>query len=257
MHRAVLVLLSSLVIVLILADSGWHSDSISLTEAYPLEAFLQECRLSKAEYWKLLPEAQHRQAQELPRFTSKGYFLLKLPSDLHEGVRKAFERIRETAERPETEKGEVEVPDASMRPTMTDIVGTPQELALREWLLRALQHWTGATNLTHSQTYGVRTYKRGSSLNVHVDRLRTHVLSAIIQVARKGVEREWPLDIIPHDQDKVLSVQMPPGVNCLLYESATLPHGRLEGLRAEEYSNMFVHFAPRDWHLTLQRLQFS
>ena len=54
--------------------------------------------------------------------TSMGRLGLKV------GVREAFERIRETAE---TEKGEVEVSDASMRPTMTDIVGTPQELALR------------------------------------------------------------------------------------------------------------------------------
>ena len=36
--------------------------------------------------------------------------------------------------------------------------------------------------------------------------------------------------------------------NLLLYESSTVYHGRTAENPLDEYSNMYVHFKPNNWH---------
>lgn len=47
-----------------------------------------------------------------------------------------------------------------------------------------MEKWSGAT-LVPTAVYGIRVYRRGSSLDNHVDRNNTHVISAIINVEQK------------------------------------------------------------------------
>lgn len=58
---------------------------------------------------------------------------------------------------------------------------------------------------------------------MHVDTIRTHVVSAIINVDQE-VEKDWPLVILDHE-DNEHSIVMKPG-DMLFYESAKLIHGR-------------------------------
>ena len=47
--------------------------------------------------------------------------------------------------------------------------------------------------------YGIRRYKAGSWLATHLDRIDTHVISVIINVAQAGVKAGgWPLVIADH-----------------------------------------------------------
>lgn len=214
-------------------------------------------QMSKRDFLRLLPDDQVHQARALPRFTKQGYLQLRLPEELHASLTRAFEERRGGARVEPAGHAVLTDGRAGGDPLMTYVADTQEELMLRRWLATALQKWTGLSALAHSATYGVRTYRRGSTLKAHVDRIRTHVLSAIVQVARRDLDEEWALDIVPHDEDAVLSVRMPPSGNCLLYESATLPHARLSPLKGEEYSNLFVHFAPTDWSQTLQKTGFG
>merc|ERR1712039_15286 len=50
-----------------------------------------------------------------------------------------------------------------------------------------LEWWTG-TQLYHTTTFGVRIYRRGSFLVNHLDRQKTHIASAVLQVAQSGGE---------------------------------------------------------------------
>ena len=210
---------------------------------------------SRSHYVSLMEEHHQRQARLLPRFTKRGWFLTRLPTHLWEGLAKVYESKRaSSAHRPEMDPSAVEFLDEATRPVMTDIERAPEEKPVREWLLAALRGWSGVERLTHSKTYGVRSYRRGSKLKPHVDRLKTHVLSAIVHVSRAGLQQEWPLEVAPHDSDSVASILMPGEANCLLYESATLPHGRLQPLVGDEYSNIFFHFAPREWCRVVDRL---
>ena len=51
--------------------------------------------------------------------------------------------------------------------------------------------------MTPGMVYGIRRYLQGASLSLHVDRLDTHVVSAILQLDQE-VEKAWPLMLIDH-----------------------------------------------------------
>ena len=60
---------------------------------------------------------------------------------------------------------------------------------------QVLQWWT-RMRLKHTSTYGIRIYSRGSMLIKHVDRVDTHLASAVMQVAQDVDEDGgWPLEI--------------------------------------------------------------
>ena len=91
--------------------------------------------------------------------------------------------------------------------------------------------------------YGIREYHRGSVLNVHRDRLDTHVASAIINVAQE-VDNDWPL-YIEDNHYRGHEVYLQPG-EMVLYEGCRLAHGRPSAFCGERFANVFVHFSLAD-----------
>ena len=92
-------------------------------------------------------------------------------------------------------------------------------------------------------------------LYTHLDKITTHVISVIINVAQKvnQVRKEsdlpyhvsilmqpWPLYIMDHNGE-THHVTLNPG-EMMLYESAKLAHGRPLPLNGSYYDNIFVHF---------------
>ena len=65
-----------------------------------------------------------------------------------------------------------------------------------ETLHPMLEDWSGVS-LLGSSVYGVRRYNTGAWLATHLDRLDTHVISVIINVAQAGAD--WPLVIGDHE----------------------------------------------------------
>jgi hypothetical protein len=90
--------------------------------------------------------------------------------------------------------------------------------------------------------YGIREYHRGVVLKRHVDRVQSHVLSAILNIAQEGMDSQWCLTIQDHHGEEHEVVLLPGEM--LLYESAALVHGRPYPLDGELYANAFVHFRP-------------
>jgi hypothetical protein len=116
---------------------------------------------------------------------------------------------------------------------------------LRE-MREILQWWTGL-RLKHTSTFGVRVYRRGSSLIDHVDRMDTHLASAVIQIdQRVDADGGWPLELLLPNRT-VAEVYTQPG-EIILYEGAWLRHGRPMRFKGDEFANVFSHFAPPDWH---------
>ena len=87
--------------------------------------------------------------------------------------------------------------------------------------------------------------RTGAWLATHLDRIDTHVISVIINVAQKG--GQWPL-LIPDHLGNQHKIFLSPG-QMLFYESAKLPHGRPQAFTGEYYDNIFVHFKPagKNW----------
>ena len=103
-----------------------------------------------------------------------------------------------------------------------------------------LQEWSGESSLELTAFYGIREYEAGAVLRNHVDRIDTHVYSAILQIGQTGIEQDWPLEVIGFDGKRYL-VTLKPG-EMVLYEGAKLIHGRPYPLNGTLFSNAFVHF---------------
>jgi prolyl 4-hydroxylase len=95
--------------------------------------------------------------------------------------------------------------------------------------------------LEPSAVYGIREYQRGASLAMHADRIDTHLVSAIINVAQQ-VNTDWPICIQDHT-GKSHEVLLKPG-EMLFYQSARLEHGRPTPLDGDFYANIFTHTRP-------------
>ncbi len=93
---------------------------------------------------------------------------------------------------------------------------------LNEVLRPILEEWSGVA-LEPTEMYGIRRYKDGAWLQLHVDKLRTHVVSAILQIDQE-VDEVWPLMLIDLTGNS-REVDLQPG-EMLLYESAKVRERR-------------------------------
>jgi prolyl 4-hydroxylase len=106
-----------------------------------------------------------------------------------------------------------------------------------------MEHWA-QTTLIQSQGYGIRSYGRGSVLEMHRDRISTHVISCVIHVDDNS-DAAWPLDFIDHDLVSH-EITFSQG-EMLLYESLCI-HGRMTPFSGKYYRNLYLHWRPRDWN---------
>lgn len=102
--------------------------------------------------------------------------------------------------------------------------------------------WAGR-RIEPTVQYGPRVYNDGASLNLHVDRRTTHVLGVILHIAEAFPRAAWPLIIEDHDGGWH-NVTLREG-EMLMYESATLVHGRPAPFHGAGYVNFFLHYRPR------------
>lgn len=102
------------------------------------------------------------------------------------------------------------------------------------------KEWLPEAKLKPFCVYGIREYTYGTTLALHVDRILTHHISAIVNIDQE-VYSEWPLDICDHSGNwhKITIKQG----EAILYESATCQHGRIQPLNGNYYCNIFVHFS--------------
>jgi prolyl 4-hydroxylase len=105
-----------------------------------------------------------------------------------------------------------------------------------------LEEWA-KVKLTPTDMYGMRVYTAGAVLNNHVDRVSTHAISVIINVAQ-DVEEPWPLEIVDH-KGVAHNVTIKTG-DMVLYESASCIHGRPWPLLGRAFVNVFCHYRPTE-----------
>jgi len=120
---------------------------------------------------------------------------------------------------------------------------------LLRWLKPLHQEFAGVP-LVAENVFGLRIYGEGNTLEMHVDRPATHVVSSVLQVAQ-DVDEPWPL-MIERD-GRVHEIYLDPG-QMLLYEGATSDHGRPTPLRGQSFVNLFAHYRPVWWPWTVETL---
>ena len=56
--------------------------------------------------------------------------------------------------------------------------------SIRKFLIPMVEKWSNEKLSSEFHVYGIRRYLRGANLALHVDRLPSHILSAILQVKK-------------------------------------------------------------------------
>lgn len=95
--------------------------------------------------------------------------------------------------------------------------------------------------LAPTYVYGIREYHRGAKLKMHRDRLETHIISAIINIAQ-NVDEDWPL-VIEDNAYRVHHILLKPG-EVVFYEGGRLLHYRPIPFNGNSFANIFCHFKP-------------
>ena len=220
-----------------------------LRQRDPRDYGLQPGEVSKHREFKTVDESYVSQIPQIPRVTDgPGYAKMSFTQPLHDALtdwyqerrndsmvssgvlptrwRCALRHRRDAPRRNPTASSPAATRTTtrylSIRSTLDEFPATHRAI-VRE-LRDILQWWTGL-RLKHTSTFGIRVYRRGSMLIDHVDRMDTHLASAVIQVDQKVDENGgWPLELLLAN-GTVAEVYTQPG-EVILYEGAWLRHGR-------------------------------
>lgn len=143
----------------------------------------------------------------------------------------------------------------------TDVKFLPIPWAMKQrWQLRLsdmVSEWSGV-EVEETSMYGLRQYEGGARLLSHVDRIPTHAVSLIVNIAQTNLASPWPVEVFDHG-DRLHEVIMDPG-DVVYYESAKNLHSRNRPLTCKEggcaYINLFTHYRPvadgAKWHRNLK-----
>ena len=176
----------------------------------------------------------------IPNYTQIGFKKEKLDDQLFEKIKKFYISNLNNNKPEFVQGGYVEIQESGE--AGSEVVELSDELRkeVHNSLKPQLEAWS-KTELLPTFVYGIRIYKKGSVLIPHRDKLKTHIISAIINVDQE-VDKKWPL-IIEDNYYRNHNVFLNPG-EVIFYESARLDHGRPLPLKGEKFANIFCHFMP-------------
>ena len=137
------------------------------------------------------------QSKRMPAYTQNGYAKMKIPSQLYELINEAkvgskivtehCDYVLQNCERVK-EDGTMEWKNNTQmllikQSSYYSLIETEILLSLRP----ILESWSGQKLSKDHVAYGIRRYLRGAYFMSHVDRLPTHIISAILQVGSYNI----------------------------------------------------------------------
>lgn len=194
---------------------------------------------------------QFIQGRMLPKFTEKGFDLVRTPPSVQAKLKAAVENGIRNWDKLPFEQGVGDSIYAFDSPKFVNLGALAWEVI--EELKPLHEAWSGL-KLRPTSAYGVRLYQNGSTIVMHYDKPQTHVISSIIHIAHQYDDdsEQWPIQIEDHDGN-LHSVNLEEG-QMLFYESAKCLHGRMKLLRGKYYGSIFVHYQPVEkdvWSYTI------
>lgn len=176
-----------------------------------------------------------------PNFTTNGWGLTKAPAPLVDLLVESLENgLKQKLPEEQVMKESIETPNRPWMITQYDL----NDLALR--VLQPMAEAWSRKKLVPTHAYGLRVYRNESTLNMHIDKTDTHVISVILHVGHDAESEPWPL-VIEDLQGNTNEVSLEAG-DMLFYESSKLTHGRPRKFNGSWYSSLFIHYYPTDWN---------
>eukprot|EP00041_Stephanoeca_diplocostata_P003005 m.31156 g.31156 ORF g.31156 m.31156 type:complete len:485 (-) comp13955_c0_seq1:186-1640(-) len=186
---------------------------------------------------------------KLPMWTELGYKKLPMPDEMYNALKAFYDKHQHQRKVEVWDPVSTQLNFHESKMTMVSLDHDHQEKTriANTYVRPLLSNWTGIpeTDLDFRSFYGLREYYRGNELRVHLDVIKTHVISAILNFDQEGMDEDWPLEVINHRGERELITMQPREV--ILYESATLPHGRPFALKGDRFTSAFCHFQPKGW----------
>ncbi len=181
----------------------------------------------------------------VPKFTEKGFLKTKIPEKSWELIQDVLakhinERIPEYSDTQKKDlKGWIKSENFDIATDFLCLSRFPElSKTVKGEMYSLLSEWSGAKLKNEGILYGIRFYKNGATLGMHVDKKETHHISVNMSVALDG--KPWFFDIIDHDGNEH-QILIEPG-ECVFYESAMCLHGRKNNFNGNYYANMYCHF---------------
>ena len=126
-----------------------------------------------------------------------GYLHMKMPQELFTKLSNFFKSTYNTSSMKISEAvpGYINTDDVPMDRIILDEFRDVQKYISDE-VLKIETWWTGIPDLQHMSTYGLRLYRRGSTLIHHIDTADSHITSAILNVAQDvDYGKGWPVEV--------------------------------------------------------------
>jgi hypothetical protein len=187
-------------------------------------------------------------AYRVPNFTEYGFGVARAPDDLLEALQRGIREGLPTA----GHEHDVDVIDAPEQPLFIH----RRDLTKRVLhdLRNYAEEWSGM-ELVPFQAYGFRLYQNQSALYMHIDRVRTHVISFILHIDSSDDADPWPI-FIEDFNGRTHEVVLAPG-DILFYESSKCFHGRPRRFQGSWYTSVFVHYYPANqgWEVVDHKLE--
>lgn len=173
-----------------------------------------------------------------PNFTESGWGLARAPPAILQELKESLKNGLPTAR----EETYINVIEGGEIPLFI------RQNSLNNRVLEALrpvhEEWAGVP-LVGSLAYGLRVYRNNSRLYMHVDKVKTHVISCILHVDHSEDSEPWPI-FIEDFQGNTNEVVLESG-DMLFYESSKCIHGRPKRFKGSWYTSLFVHYRPEEW----------
>mmetsp|Transcript_3610 Transcript_3610/g.5486 ORF Transcript_3610/g.5486 Transcript_3610/m.5486 type:complete len:510 (+) Transcript_3610:200-1729(+) len=176
-------------------------------------------------------------------FSALGFDTGRLPNDIFGSMRAFYYNNRKPPNRL-LEEWDSKGVYVNYWETDCNFIQIPWELKFiwQERLKDVVQEWVGETEIEQTDLYGMRQYEAGARLLTHVDRITTHAVSLIVNVAQGNLTDPWTVEVYDH-ANRLHEVVMEPGT-IVYYESAKALHGRNSPLAGGFYANLFTHYRP-------------
>jgi len=188
-----------------------------------------------------------RQIPSIPRVSADGgpgFLIMTMPDRMRTPLLEWYDTHKHLMGHHESISGYTNNDLIKMHKLNLDFYPAMRAIIAKE--MQSVMQWWCKMHLRHTSTYGVRVYHRGSMLINHVDRMETHLASAVLQVSQ-DVDKDggWPLEVLLPNK-MVGEVYLQPG-EMVLYEGAWLRHGRPMRFKGDNFANIFTHFSPINW----------
>ena len=198
-----------------------------------------------------LSQDEKFQVDTYPRYTNNGYALISFPKNIKRELIN-FWKSNQQYKTPETQ-----LPKDFLWGSKNSGPIITNTLILQDYnkhlydvviltCKNLCEKWVNRNDLTFKALYGIREYKRGAILKMHVDKKDTHIISVIIHIDKK-VDKDWPLVVFDPDIKKEKKIFLDDNIDCVLYEGARIIHGRPYEFFGDSYANLFVHFSTTDF----------